>query len=87
MKLISHCCGKPTYEGTLYEYPLGGNTWRQAYKVTRCTECGDECEEVHGCDWCGEEGSSDELVPVGLDRMHKHCKEEFEALNPEVKLA
>lgn len=54
--LVSDCCERMTVQSTKHEYPLGGTTWFQSFKVTTCTGCGQECEHVEACENCGEVG-------------------------------
>lgn len=52
--IVSGCCNRGVYSGTLIDYPLGGRTWSIAYKVDVCESCGKEVEEYEeACDNCG----------------------------------
>lgn len=58
-KFVSACCLKDIISTTKLEYPLGGTTWYESYKVDVCDGCGleiDEPLEVTEC--CGEESCS-----------------------------
>lgn len=60
---VSGCCLKPIVVGNRREYPLGGSTWYETYKVDICEGCGKEVEEpvlVFEC--CGTEICSCEAV-------------------------
>ena len=57
---VSSCCHRPIVVSQRMEYPLGGTTWGQAYKVDLCECCGKEAEPVNECGICGVVGCENE---------------------------
>lgn len=54
VNLVSGCCFREIISTTRLEYPLGGRTWAQSYKVDVCSCCGKEIEDpVEVCECCG----------------------------------
>lgn len=52
---VSSCCHAAIVEGSRNEYPLGGRTWSQTFKIDVCEDCGKEVEEtLTACEECGE---------------------------------
>lgn len=54
--LVSECCHRTVVVGSFKEFPLGGSTWYQSFKVDVCECCGKECDEVEACEVCGVVG-------------------------------
>jgi hypothetical protein len=44
--IVSDCCKAPVLTGIKREYPLGGKTWHETFKVEYCESCGNECDKV-----------------------------------------
>ena len=42
---VSGCCHREIISTTKLEYPLGGTTWYESYKVDVCEGCGLEVDE------------------------------------------
>lgn len=42
--IVSDCCGASVSTGTMKEYPLGGSTWYESYKIDVCDKCEKPCE-------------------------------------------
>jgi hypothetical protein len=54
MNTISQCCKASVSPDLKREYPLGGNTWSQTFKIEVCDSCQKECETMEACEICGE---------------------------------
>jgi hypothetical protein len=67
MNAVSSCCHRGIVAGHRKEFPLGGSTWYQTYKVDICDCCGMEVEEIaYACGICGVVGCSGSCEKVGV---------------------
>ena len=54
MNQVSPCCHKSIVVSHRLEYPLGGRTWHQTFKIDVCEGRGREVEEyLSECEECG----------------------------------